>query len=214
MSTSSELVYVRCKEQHWVPARVVAKKGKTATVLVQDGNAKSKKVKVLRKTVQLTDYPNHVLPLQNVDATGHLQVYEDMKDVPFLNEASILYNLKARLGDHQIYTKTGSIVIAVNPYQWYPALYSSANQKRYTNRILYSSNSSKQQQQQQPPLEPHVYETSAGAYKGLLLGDNQSILVSGESGAGYVLCRLIEGTHCVNVLSANRLSFFSNLQQD
>jgi len=186
--TTDSFVYVRCQEQHWVPARVVDKKEQTATVLVAD----HKKKKQVRKTVNLSDYPNAVLPLQNVDSTGRLQVYEDMKDVPFLTEASILYNLKARLRQEKPYTKTGSIVIAVNPYQWYPALYSTETQKSYADHILSNKNhtpqsdnsSDNKQEQQQPLLEPHVYETSGEAYKGLLLGTNQSILVSGESGAG------------------------------
>ena len=184
--TTDSFVYVRCQEQHWVPARVVDKKEQTATVLVAD----HKKKKQVRKTVNLSDYPNDVLPLQNVDSTGRLEVYEDMKDVPFLTEASILYNLKARLRQEKPYTKTGSIVIAVNPYQWYPALYSAETQKCYADHILSNKNhtpqpdNSSDNKQQQPLLEPHVYETSGEAYKGLLLGTNQSILVSGESGAG------------------------------
>lgn len=161
-AASDSLVYIHCDEQHWVPARVVEKTKDTATVRVQDGQSGNKQI---RKIIQLKNYPNSVLPLQNVDSTGRLQVYKDMTDVPFLNEASILFNLKARLAQHQPYTKTGSIIIAVNPYKWYPNLYSERNQKRYASHILETHT---KLYEEHLSVEPYIYETSALAYKGLL----------------------------------------------
>jgi myosin-5 len=81
------------------------------------------------------------------------------------------------------YTRTGDIVIAVNPYEWIHSLYTPAKQEQYARKILWDYK--KTEEDVRKHLEPHVYETSALSYRGLALdGMNQSILVSGESGAG------------------------------
>ena len=81
------------------------------------------------------------------------------------------------------YTRTGDIVIAVNPYEWIHSLYTPAKREQYARKILWDYK--KTDEDVRKHLEPHVYETSALSYRGLALdGINQSILVSGESGAG------------------------------
>jgi myosin-5 len=92
-----------------------------------------------------------------------------------------LFNIKARHVLALPYTRTGDIVIAVNPYQWLTHLYEEKVQLLYAKKLVWD-NSDKDMRKE---LEPHVYEISALAYKGLALnGQNQSLLVSGESGAG------------------------------
>ena len=94
-----------------------------------------------------------------------------------------MYNLKSRHVKGKPYTRTGDIVIAVNPYEWIHSLYTPAKREQYARKIVWDSNKSEEDVRKH--LEPHVYETSALSYKGLALdGINQSILVSGESGAG------------------------------
>jgi myosin V len=80
------------------------------------------------------------------------------------------------------YTRTGDIIIAVNPYQWLHELYTEEKKSYYANRLVWETS----EEDRRATMQPHVYEVSALAYKGLALGDgeNQSILVSGESGAG------------------------------
>ena len=41
-----------------------------------------------------------------------------MDDLPDLNEASILENTRRRFHMDQIYTRTGPILIAMNPFKW------------------------------------------------------------------------------------------------
>ena len=81
MSTSSSFVYIRCPDQQWAPARLIASDGTSATVQRQDTNE--------QKKVLLADYPNSVLPLQNVDATGSLNPVEDMTNLSSLHEVSM-----------------------------------------------------------------------------------------------------------------------------
>lgn len=71
--------------------------------------------------------------------------------------------------------------MAVNPYQWFDELYTEKKRSYYSNRLVWEQTESDPRES----MEPHVYEVSALSYKGLAFeGEDQSILVSGESGAG------------------------------
>jgi myosin V len=95
----------------------------------------------------------------------------DMTNLNYLHEAAILYNLRTRFFAANPYTYTGDICIAVNPYQWLD-IYTETIRKEY-----YVMNRAE--------LPPHAYATSSAAFNGIQEGGpNQSILVSGESGAG------------------------------
>lgn len=95
----------------------------------------------------------------------------DMVSLNYLHEPAILFNLKHRFLRRIPYTYTGAICIAVNPYSWLD-IYTKALQEQYMER-------------DRSELPPHVYATSAGAFQHMrIFGENQSILVSGESGAG------------------------------
>lgn len=96
-----------------------------------------------------------------------------------------MYNLKTRHKAGKPYTRTGDIVIACNPYQWYHHLYTPEMRHRYANTLVWQPPEANDRVDARATLPPHVYETSSLAYRGLALeGDDQSILVSGESGAG------------------------------
>ncbi|GLE00942.1 hypothetical protein PINS_up009739 [Pythium insidiosum] len=94
-----------------------------------------------------------------------------MVNLNYLHEPAILYNLKQRFFRHIPYTYTGPICIAVNPYAWLD-IYTPELQEQYLSK-------------DRSELPPHVYATSAGGYQHMrMFGEDQSILVSGESGAG------------------------------
>ena len=98
-----------------------------------------------------------------------------------------MYNLKARHVIGKPYTRTGDIVIACNPYKWMLELYSEEKRHEYASALIWESTHDATEGAGDPRsyIEPHVYEASSLAYRGLAVeGEDQSILVSGESGAG------------------------------
>lgn len=105
----SNNIYITSEATSWIPAKLLSCTDTHATVKIT-GSGKT-------EVVELKDYPSNTLPLQNVDENGDLKEVEDMVDLPYLHEAAILYNLKHRHTKGLPYTRTGDIIIAVNPYQ-------------------------------------------------------------------------------------------------
>lgn len=182
-------VYIRDDQYAWVPARLVDSNKETAKVAIpqykseeniaSDGGAGA--VGFKSAVVQLKDYPGRALPLQNCGKDGKLKEVDDMVDLPYLHEAAILYNLKKRHMDGKPYARVADIIIAVNPYQWMTKLYTEKVRQHYAQRIVWDNNETDPRKD----LPPHLYEVSSLCYKGLCIDkQNQSILVSGESGAG------------------------------
>ncbi|XP_042212128.1 myosin heavy chain, muscle-like isoform X1 [Homarus americanus] len=96
---------------------------------------------------------------------------EDMSNLTYLNDASVLYNLKARYVTKLIYTYSGLFCVVVNPYKRYPI---------YTNRVVKIYQGKRRNE-----VPPHLFAISDGAYMNMLqTGENQSMLITGESGAG------------------------------
>uniref|UniRef100_A0A8C4RIJ9 Unconventional myosin-VI n=1 Tax=Erpetoichthys calabaricus TaxID=27687 RepID=A0A8C4RIJ9_ERPCA len=97
---------------------------------------------------------------------------EDNCSLMYLNEATLLNNIKVRYGKNHIYTYVANILIAVNPYYDINKLYSSETIKKYQGKSLGT-------------LPPHVYAVADKAFRDMkVLKLSQSIIVSGESGAG------------------------------
>lgn len=206
VSTSNH-VYIQDEDSAWIPARVLNSDSDQQTCRVSVPVYKNEQaiqsdggktcLKFEEKQINLTGYDHGALPLQNVDTHGNLQVVEDMVDLPFLHEAAILYNLKARHVLQLPYTRTGDIVIAVNPYQWMHDLYSLEQRQTYAQALVWNTD---HEGDARTTVEPHVYETSSLSYRGLAVeGQNQSILVSGESGAGKTETVKILMSHLASV---------------
>lgn len=97
---------------------------------------------------------------------------DDCCGLMYLNEATLLNNLKLRYASGKIYTYVANILISVNPYEKIDGLYSSEQIKAYRGRSLGT-------------LPPHIYAIADKAYKEMRRAKtSQSIIVSGESGAG------------------------------
>jgi myosin heavy chain 6/7 len=95
----------------------------------------------------------------------------DMANLTYLNEASVLYNLRARYTATLIYTYSGLFCIAVNPYARLP-IYNDTCIKMFRGK-------------RRIEMPPHVFSIVDNAYQAMLQEhDNQSMLITGESGAG------------------------------
>uniref|UniRef100_A0A8C1WR32 Unconventional myosin-VI n=1 Tax=Cyprinus carpio TaxID=7962 RepID=A0A8C1WR32_CYPCA len=111
---------------------------------------------------------SQVFPAED-DVNKHV---EDNCSLMYLNEATLLNNIRVRYSKDLIYTSVANILIAVNPYFDIPKLYSPETIKSYQGRSLGT-------------LPPHVYAIADKAYRDMrVLKMSQSIVVSGESGAG------------------------------
>ena len=97
--------------------------------------------------------------------------YPDLCQLPDLNESTLLESLKSRFNAGHIYTYVGSILIAVNPFKFYP-IYNPKYVKLYQNR-------------RREELPPHIFAIADSAYHCMLKEKrNQCIVISGESGSG------------------------------
>jgi len=96
----------------------------------------------------------------------------DLSSLLYLDMPNVVHNLKCRYDKNEIYTGISSILIALNPYQSLPC-YGNEEMEKYSSKAKHAK------------AEPHVYNVAEDAYRTLIKsGDNQSMVVCGESGAG------------------------------
>ncbi|KAL2101664.1 hypothetical protein ACEWY4_003425 [Coilia grayii] len=96
---------------------------------------------------------------------------EDMAMMTHLNEPCVLFNLKERYAAWMIYTYSGLFCVTVNPYKWLPV---------YNPEVVAAYRGKKRME-----VPPHIFALSDNAYQFMLTDrENQSILITGESGAG------------------------------
>ncbi|XP_014089339.2 myosin-VIIa [Bactrocera oleae] len=138
-----------------IGARVITAEGRRIQVRDDDGNeiwlSPERRIKAM-----------HASSVQGV---------EDMISLGDLHEAGILRNLLIRYKENLIYTYTGSILVAVNPYQILP-IYTADQIKLYKERKI-------------GELPPHIFAIGDNAYAHMKrYRQDQCIVISGESGAG------------------------------
>ena len=120
--------------------------------------------------------------------------YQDLCNLPDLNESTLLDNLKRRFNNGMIYTYVGSILISINPFNFYP-IYNPKYVQMYQNRRL-------------TDLPPHVFAIADSAYHTMVkTRANQCIVISGESGSGKT-----ESTNLLlsHLSSLSQREFYSN----
>lgn len=97
---------------------------------------------------------------------------EDLVFLPNVNSANILVCARNRFLEKKIYTNIGLVLMAINPFEVIPGLYGKKMIKMYENALDTS-------------LPAHVYCIPSRAYHNMCTtGKDQSLLISGESGAG------------------------------
>lgn len=144
-------------------------------------------------TIRYTNLPGvcSEQEVQRLVARGFLpprqEDFDDLCNLPFLNEDSILANLRRRFDKNKIYTYAGSILVAINPFKFLP-IYNPKYVKMYENHQL-------------GKLEPHIFAIADVSYYTMMRKRvNQCIVISGESGSGKTQSTnfLI---HCLTALS-------------
>ena len=94
-----------------------------------------------------------------------------MANLTFLNDASVFWNLKTRYQAKLIYTYSGLFCVVVNPYKRFP-IYTQLVVKMYLGK-------------RRNEVPPHLWAITETAYRNMLTnGKDQSMLITGESGAG------------------------------
>uniref|UniRef100_A0A8C3KMD0 Myosin VC n=1 Tax=Calidris pygmaea TaxID=425635 RepID=A0A8C3KMD0_9CHAR len=113
--------------------------------------------------------PAALPPLRNPDI---LVGENDLTALSYLHEPAVLHNLKVRFVESKlIYTYSGIILVAINPYKQLPI---------YGDAIIHAYSG-----QNMGDMDPHIFAVAEEAYKQMARNNkNQSIIVSGESGAG------------------------------
>ena len=94
-----------------------------------------------------------------------------MSGLTYLNDACVLWNSVVRYKNELIYTYSGLFCIAINPYKRFP-IYTQRSMEIYIGK-------------RRSECPPHIFGVAEGSYQGMQnAGKNQSILITGESGAG------------------------------
>merc|ERR1712072_367534 len=153
------------KKSFWVPDGQGEKAGFIEAILESDDG---KMAKVIVKGYEKRTYKSSELGQVN---PPKFEKCEDMANLTFLNEASVYWNLKTRYQAKIIYTYSGLFCVVVNPYKRYP-IYTETVVKIYLGK-------------RRNEVPPHLWAISETAYRNMLTnGKNQSMLITGESGAG------------------------------
>ncbi|XP_022899024.1 myosin-11-like isoform X1 [Olea europaea var. sylvestris] len=149
-------IWVEDPEVSWIDGKVTKINGQEVEVQTSDGR-------------QVAANLANVYPKDEDAPAGGV---DDMTKLSYLHEPGVLQNLSLRYQLNEIYTYTGSILIAINPFQRLPHLYDGHMMEQYKGAPF-------------GELSPHVFAIADVAFRAMINeGKSNSILVSGESGAG------------------------------
>lgn len=139
----------------WEAATLVSREADSVEILTDSG-----------RTLHLP--PDEALA-QNESAQDSVS---DLAELVHLSEPCVLHALGCRFHNAHIYTYSGAVLLALNPWSELPSLYDETQRQRYLEQPLGAA-------------PPHLFALADVAFRGMLRdGDDQTLLVSGESGAG------------------------------
>ncbi|KAF8930467.1 Myosin type-2 heavy chain 1 [Dissophora ornata] len=157
-------------KEGWISATLsvndVAADGKVTLTFVDDNGKDHVFSSTLAKIEELKSA--NLPPMRNPPL---LEGTEDLTNLSYLNEPAVLSNIKTRYSHCNIYTYSGIVLIAANPF---------ARVNLYTQDIIQAYSGRRRGE-----LEPHLFAIAEDAYRCMIRDEkNQTIVVSGESGAG------------------------------
>lgn len=156
----------------WVPdtVQVFVRGTLLDTKIVKDRSNRDKQVGVVRLLESNEIHEYEIVDVSPENPAAFDKV-DDMSELTHLNEPSVLYNLENRYREDLIYTYSGLFLVAINPY---------CNVRIYTQEYINLYHGSPKEDN-----KPHIFGIAEEAYQRLLSDkQDQSILVTGESGAG------------------------------
>ncbi|KAF1971825.1 myosin-2 [Bimuria novae-zelandiae CBS 107.79] len=154
----------------WVASEVTDKQvaGDKVTLVFKLENGETKTVETTLAAMQDGNDPN-LPPLMN---PAMLEASDDLTNLSHLNEPAVLQAIKLRYAQKEIYTYSGIVLIAANPFARVDSLYVPGMVQVYAGK-------------QRSYGAPHLFAIAEEAFADMLRDDkNQTIVVSGESGAG------------------------------
>uniref|UniRef100_A0AAR2KSA1 Myosin, heavy chain 11b, smooth muscle n=1 Tax=Pygocentrus nattereri TaxID=42514 RepID=A0AAR2KSA1_PYGNA len=152
--TAKKMVWIPSDKDGFQSASIKEEKGDEVLVELDNGS----KITINKDDIQKMNPPK-------------FSKAEDMAALTCLNEASVLHNLRERYFSGLIYTYSGLFCVVVNPYKMLPI---------YSEKIIEMYKGKKRHE-----VPPHVYAVTDNAYRNMMQErEDQSILCTGESGAG------------------------------
>ncbi|KAI0012817.1 putative myosin MYO2 [Xylariaceae sp. FL0662B] len=154
----------------WVASEVVKKTvdGDKVTLVFKLENEETKTVQLSLEALQNANDPS-LPPLMN---PSMLEASDDLTNLSHLNEPAVLQAIRLRYGQKEIYTYSGIVLIATNPFARVDSLYVPDMVQIYTGK-------------QRETQAPHLFAIAEEAFMKMVKdGKNQTVVVSGESGAG------------------------------
>ncbi|EDN06502.1 hypothetical protein HCAG_03105 [Histoplasma mississippiense (nom. inval.)] len=154
----------------WVGSELVEKlvDGDKVVLVFSLENGETKTIETTEAELQL-DNNGSLPPLMN---PSMLEASEDLTNLSHLNEPAVLQAIKLRYAQKEIYTYSGIVLIATNPFARVDSLYVPQMVQVYAGK-------------QRATQAPHLFAIAEEAFSDMLRdGRNQTIVVSGESGAG------------------------------
>jgi len=151
---SKKNFFVVDKEEGYLPAVIDKEDGDNITLT----NSKGKQVVCKRADLLQQNPPKY-------------EKCDDMADLTYLNDATVYHNLRERYVNWYIYTYSGLFCVTINPFKRLPL---------YTMKMVYFYRGKKKNE-----VPPHLYLVADNAYSDMCRDRaNQSMLITGESGAG------------------------------
>jgi len=158
------LIWIKHEEEVWIQAEIVSANDKE--IIVKTAEDDSGRIRLA---------PNEPIFLRTDDvftAEG-LSVLDDLTQLTHLHEPAVLSSLQNRFDIDKIYTFTGPILIALNPFKRIRGLYDEEVLRSFFELP------------KEGPPKPHVFAAGSVVFRGICDRQKcQTVLISGESGAG------------------------------